>query len=137
MSFQTGFNLVSAAFICAIRESISGLEPSSVITAPRYLKPTTVSSFCTFTLISQFIPAERDTIISSTRYISTNGYNHFQHIHSISTSTQYSRHGYVVHSLITITKRTILMQIKLIEWIARSMHTNTTDNDTEVHDRPT
>ena len=38
LSFQTGFNLVSAAIVCAILESISGLEPSSVITEPRYLK---------------------------------------------------------------------------------------------------
>ena len=41
-SFQTGFNLVSAAVVCAILESISGLEPSSVITEPRYLKVVTV-----------------------------------------------------------------------------------------------
>ena len=32
--FQTGFNLVNAAVVCAILESISGLEPSSVITEP-------------------------------------------------------------------------------------------------------
>ena len=38
LSFQTGFNLVNAAIVCAILESISGLEPSSVITEPRYLK---------------------------------------------------------------------------------------------------
>ena len=38
LSFQTGFNLVSAAVVCAILETISGLEPSSVITEPRYLK---------------------------------------------------------------------------------------------------
>ena len=45
LSFQTGFNLVNAAVVCAILESISGLEPSSVITEPRYLKLVTVSSF--------------------------------------------------------------------------------------------
>ena len=33
LSFQTGFNLVSAATVCAILDHISGLEPSSVITA--------------------------------------------------------------------------------------------------------
>ena len=33
LSFQTGFTLVNAA-VCAILESISGLEPSSVITDP-------------------------------------------------------------------------------------------------------
>ena len=38
LSVQTGFNLVNAAAVCAILESISGLEPSSVITEPRYLK---------------------------------------------------------------------------------------------------
>ena len=31
LSFQTGFNLVKAADVCAILESISGLIPSSVI----------------------------------------------------------------------------------------------------------
>ena len=36
--FQTGFNLVNATAVCAILESISGLEPSSVITEHRYLK---------------------------------------------------------------------------------------------------
>ena len=45
LSFQTGFNLVNAA---AVRESISGLEPSLVITEPRYFKLVTVSSFCPF-----------------------------------------------------------------------------------------
>ena len=34
LSFQTGFNLANAAVVCAILESISGLEPSSVITEP-------------------------------------------------------------------------------------------------------
>ena len=52
LSFQTGFNLVSAAVVCAILESISGLEPSSVITEPWYLKLETVSSFCPFILTS-------------------------------------------------------------------------------------
>ena len=37
-SFQTGFNLVNAAVVCAVLESMSGLGPSSVITEPRYLK---------------------------------------------------------------------------------------------------
>ena len=32
LSIQTGFSVVSAAVVCAILESISGLEPSSVIT---------------------------------------------------------------------------------------------------------
>ena len=50
LSFQTGFNLVNAAVVCAVLESISGLEPSSAITEPRYLKLVTVSSFCPFAL---------------------------------------------------------------------------------------
>ena len=52
LSVQTGFSLVNAAVACAILESISDLEPSSVKTEPRYLKLVTVSSFCPFTLIS-------------------------------------------------------------------------------------
>ena len=44
LSFHTGFSLVNAAVVCAIPESISGLEPSSVITESRYLKLVTVSS---------------------------------------------------------------------------------------------
>ena len=56
LSFQTGFNLVNAAVVCAILENISGLEPSSVITEPRYLKPVIVSSFCPFILISLLMP---------------------------------------------------------------------------------
>ena len=52
LSFQTGFNLFSAVVVSAILKSISGLEPSSVITKPRYLKLVTVSSFCPFTLIT-------------------------------------------------------------------------------------
>ena len=51
LSIQTGFSLVNAAVVCVIVESISGLEPSSVITEPRYLKLVTVLSFCPFTLI--------------------------------------------------------------------------------------
>ena len=56
LRFQTGFNLVNPAVVCAILESISDLEPSSVITEPRYLKLVTVSSFCQFTLISVLMP---------------------------------------------------------------------------------
>ena len=52
LSFQTGFNLVNAAVVCAILESISKLELSSVISEAWYLKLVTVSSFCPFTLIS-------------------------------------------------------------------------------------
>ena len=42
LTFKTGFNLVNAAVACAILESISGLEPSTVITEPRSLKPVTI-----------------------------------------------------------------------------------------------
>ena len=52
LSIQTGFSLVHAAVVCAILESISGLEPSSDTTEPRYSKLVTVSNFCLFTLIS-------------------------------------------------------------------------------------
>ena len=55
LSFQTGFNLVNAAVVCAILESISGLEPSSVITEPSYLKLVTVSSFCPFTMLMPLV----------------------------------------------------------------------------------
>ena len=44
LSFQTAFNHVKAAVVCAVLKSISGLEPSSVITEPRYLKLVTVST---------------------------------------------------------------------------------------------
>ena len=58
LSFQTGFKLVNTAVVCAILESVSGLEPLSisVITEPRYLKLVTVLSFCPFTLISALKP---------------------------------------------------------------------------------
>ena len=46
LSIQTGFSFVNAAVACAILQSNSGLEPSSVITEPRYLKLVTVSSLC-------------------------------------------------------------------------------------------
>ena len=49
--FQNGFYLVNAAVVCAIPESISGLEPSSDTTEPRYLKLVTDSNFCPFTMI--------------------------------------------------------------------------------------
>ena len=44
LSIQTGFSLANAVVVCAILESISSLEPSSVITEPRYWKRVTVSS---------------------------------------------------------------------------------------------
>ena len=56
LSFQIGFNVVNATFVCAILESISGLEPLSDTTKPRYFKLVTVSSFCPFTLISVLMP---------------------------------------------------------------------------------
>ena len=42
LSFQTDFNFVNAAVVFAILESISGLEPSSVITEPKYFKLVTL-----------------------------------------------------------------------------------------------
>ena len=38
LSFQTGFNLVSAAVVCAILESISALDPSSLIKCAQVLE---------------------------------------------------------------------------------------------------
>ena len=49
---QMGFSFVRASVACDILERISGLEPSSETTAPRYLKLVTVPSFCLFTFIS-------------------------------------------------------------------------------------
>ena len=60
LSIQTDFSLVNADAVCAILESISGLEPSSVIIEPRYLKLVTVSSLCPFTLISVVMPLITD-----------------------------------------------------------------------------
>ena len=56
LSFQTGFDLINAAVVCAILETISGLEPSSDIAEPRHSKLVTVSSFCLVTLISGLMP---------------------------------------------------------------------------------
>ena len=56
LSFQTGLTFVNAAVVCAILESISGLELSSFVTEPRYLKLVAVSSFFPFTLISVLMP---------------------------------------------------------------------------------
>ena len=50
------FNLVTAAVVCNIQESISGLEPLSITAEPRYLKLLTISSFYPFTLISVLMP---------------------------------------------------------------------------------
>ena len=52
LSLQMGVSFVRAAVACAILERISGLEPSSETTAPRYLKLVTVPNFCPFTFIS-------------------------------------------------------------------------------------
>ena len=41
---------------CAIFERISGLEPASKTTVPRYLKLVTVCSFCPVTFISIWVP---------------------------------------------------------------------------------
>ena len=56
VSFKSGFNLVNAVVACAILKSISGLEPKSDTTEPRYLKLMTVSIFCPFILISLLMP---------------------------------------------------------------------------------
>ena len=58
LSFQTGFSLVNVANACAILESISGLEPSLVITEPRYLKLVTV--YLPYIHLSIFFPVQGD-----------------------------------------------------------------------------
>ena len=65
LSLQTGFNLVNAAVVCAILESISGLELLSDTTEPRYLKLVAVSSLCPFTLISLLVPLVLFVIFSA------------------------------------------------------------------------
>ena len=65
LSFHKGFNLVSAAVVCAILASISGLEPSSVVIDPMYLKLVTVSSLCPLTLTSVLMPWGRERLIPS------------------------------------------------------------------------
>ena len=55
-SFKIGFNMVNAAVVFAILESISGLEPLSDTTEPGYLKLVTVSSFYPFTSIFVLMP---------------------------------------------------------------------------------
>ena len=55
LSLQMGFSFVTTAMACAILEKISGLEPSSETTAPRYLKILTVLIFCTFTFSSSWM----------------------------------------------------------------------------------
>ena len=44
LSFEIGLNLDSVAVVSAILESISGLEPSLIITEPRCLKLVTVGT---------------------------------------------------------------------------------------------
>ena len=56
LSLQMGFSFVRAAVACAILERISGLEPSSETTAPRYLKLVSVPNLCPFTFISLWMP---------------------------------------------------------------------------------
>ena len=56
LSLQMVFSLASAAVVCAILDSTSGLEPWSVTTAPRYLKLTTSSNFSPLILMSMLIP---------------------------------------------------------------------------------
>ena len=56
LSFQMVLSLVSAAVAWAILARISGLDPSSVMIAPRYLNRLTQSSFSPLTLMSVLTP---------------------------------------------------------------------------------
>ena len=51
LSLQMGLSFDIAAVVCAARDKISALDPSSVIMEPRYLNWSTVSSSCPLTLI--------------------------------------------------------------------------------------
>ena len=51
LSFQMTISLVTAAEVLAMLESTSGLDPSCVTIAPRYLKQRTVSSFLLSTVM--------------------------------------------------------------------------------------
>ena len=66
LSFQTGFSLVNAAVVCAILESSSGLEFSSVITEPRYLLgyfiPTKVKSLSKYLVFNASVSGHTSTI---------------------------------------------------------------------------
>ena len=83
----------------------------------------------------------RDTIVSSTQYIHTNGYNYFNVFTVFLLVLITSRHENVIHSWITNTTPTPQKKIniwcKLIGWKAWSMYTYTTDNHEKVHSRPT
>ena len=65
LSFQIGFKLVNVAVVCAILESISGLEPSSDTTEPGCLELVTVSSSCPLTLISLLMPLVKQCLLAS------------------------------------------------------------------------
>ena len=56
LSFQMTFSLVTAAVVWVILESTSGLDPSSVTIAPRYLKLRTVFIFLLFMVKSVLMP---------------------------------------------------------------------------------
>ena len=56
LSFHIGFSLVIAAVVWAILEIISGLDPSSVITEPKYLNLDTVSNLCQFSVSFLLMP---------------------------------------------------------------------------------
>ncbi|KAF6040827.1 hypothetical protein EB796_000860 [Bugula neritina] len=57
LSFQTGLSFVRVAVVCAILERISGFDPSSGTTDPRYLKLLTVPSFSPLTFMSVLMPS--------------------------------------------------------------------------------
>ena len=56
LSSEMVLSFVSAAVVWAILARMSGLEPSSAMIAPRYLKLLTQSSFSPLTLMSMLMP---------------------------------------------------------------------------------
>ena len=57
LSFQTGFSPVNAAVVCAILESISGLEPSSDTIEPSYLFAVSITAVLKVVLIESMSAA--------------------------------------------------------------------------------
>ena len=62
LSFQTGFNLVNAAVVCAILESISDLEPSAFSTVSVF-----GSRWCPMDAAIK-LPSKRDTLLWTRMY---------------------------------------------------------------------
>ena len=65
LSLQMVFSLASAAVVCAILDSTSGLEPWSVTTVPRYLKLSTWPIYLLIQRLSDFWLTNWTTTVDS------------------------------------------------------------------------